>query len=71
MIESDIRGSRSRIIGVHSGATVAALNGHLGLELSQKEIAALSYRIEKEVQRERQPHGYCSGHIWRLPEDCR
>ena len=54
MIESDIPqaaglGSSASIVV----ATVAALNGHLGLELSQKEIAALSYRIEKEVQKGR------------------
>jgi len=31
-------------------ATVTALSQHLGQELSQKEIAATSYRLEKEVQ---------------------
>ncbi|NTV27635.1 MAG: mevalonate kinase, partial [Methanothrix sp.] len=31
-------------------ATVAALNGHLGLGLSRTEIASTAYRIEKKVQ---------------------
>lgn len=51
-IESDIPsaaglGSSAAIVV----ATVAALNGHLGMGLSQKEIASLSYRIEKGVQK--------------------
>jgi len=54
MIESDIPpaaglGSSASIVV----ATVAALNAHLGLGLSQKEIALLSYRIEKGVQKGR------------------
>jgi mevalonate kinase len=54
MIESDIPpaaglGSSASIVV----ATVAALNGHLGLRLSQKEIALVSYRIEKGVQKGR------------------
>jgi mevalonate kinase len=32
-------------------ATVAALNQHIGLDLSQKEIAEQSHRIEKHVQK--------------------
>jgi mevalonate kinase len=36
-------------------ATVAALSRHLGFELSLKDIAATSYRLEKEVQ-----HGLAS-----------
>ncbi len=53
-IESDIPpaaglGSSASIVV----ATVAALNAHLGLGLSEKEIAQLSYRIEKGVQKGR------------------
>ena len=72
-IESDIPpaaglGSSASIVV----ATVAALNGHLGMGLSQKEIASLSYRIEKGVQKGLgSPMDTCSSHIWRLPENCR
>jgi mevalonate kinase len=50
-IESDIPlaaglGSSAAIVV----ATVAALNGHLDLGLSQEEIASTAYRIEKRVQ---------------------
>lgn len=53
-IESDIppaagMGSSASIVV----ATVAALNGHLGLGLSEREIAQLSYRIERGVQKGR------------------
>jgi mevalonate kinase len=50
-IESDIPlaaglGSSAAIVV----ATVAALNGHLNIGLSQEEIASTAYRIEKRVQ---------------------
>ncbi|HON35937.1 MAG TPA: mevalonate kinase [Methanothrix sp.] len=53
-IESDIppaagMGSSASIVV----AAVAALNGHLGLGLSEREIAQLSYRIERGVQKGR------------------
>ncbi len=53
-IESDIppaagMGSSASIVV----ATVAALNGHLGLGLSEREIAQLSYRIERGGQKGR------------------
>jgi len=55
-IESDIPlaaglGSSAAIVV----ATVAALNGHLDIGLSQEEIASTAYRIEKRVQ-----NGRCS-----------
>ena len=48
-------------------AAVAAISQHRGLGLSRKEIAEISYRLEKKVQQGlRKPHGYGSGDLRRL-----